>query len=394
MSDTELFRIRIALLRHFCQEHGYDGLLLSRVDNFAMATGGRRNFVNLFQDGGVCSLFITPDAVYFVGNSIESPRVMDEELAGFGCEVRDFLWFESSAAAEVEKAFEGRFASDDGSLGENVNARLARIRSLLTPREAEKYRELGRIAAESMECALDEIEQGMAEDEIAGWLMGEGASRGTHTPVVLIAADDRIAKYRHPLPSTAGVLNQHVVTAVEDYVMAVGCFMADGLICSITRFKRVGELPEGIEDAYNRICAVDARMQEATQPGRTLGDVFAECQAAYPELGFRDNEWHYHHQGGTTGYSARTAKGAPGEPFPILGGNESQAVAEATGLDIEFAQAFAWNPSGIGVKSEDTFLLQPDGSQEIVTLTPGLPTVDLEAVLGRETPVVKSGMAE
>lgn len=394
MSEFDLFRVRIALLRDFCAQHGYDGLLLSRVDNFAMATGGRRNFVNRFQDGGVCSLFVTPESVYFVGNTIESPRIMDEELAEFGCETRDFLWFESSAAAVVEKEFSGRFASDDGALGDSVNGKLARIRSLLTPREVEKYRRLGRIAAESMECTLDAIEQGMGEDEIAGWLMGEGAARDAHTPVVLVAADDRIAHYRHPLPSTAGLLNEFPVTAVEDYVMVVGCFQADGLVCSITRFKRTGELPEGIADAYGRICAVDARMQEATQPGRTLGDVFSECQRAYPELGFRDNEWHYHHQGGATGYSARTAKGAPDEPFPILGGHEAQAVGEATGLDIAFAQAFAWNPSGIGVKSEDTFLLLPDGAQEIITKTPALPPVDLEPILGRETPVVKSGIAE
>src|SRR5690606_11939024 len=105
VNDLDLFRVRVALLRDFCRENSYDGLLLSRVDNFAMATGGRSNFVNRFQDGGVCSLFITADAVHFVGNTIEAPRVMDEELAGFGCEVRDFRWFETSAAAVVEKEF-------------------------------------------------------------------------------------------------------------------------------------------------------------------------------------------------------------------------------------------------------------------------------------------------
>jgi len=359
-----------------------------------MATGGRRNFVNLFQDGGVCSIFLTADAVYFVGNTIEAPRIMDEELAGFGCEVRDFLWFETSAAAVVEKEFKGRFASDDGSLGDNVNAQLARIRSLLTPREVEKYRALGTIAAQSMEAVLDHIRTGLSEEEIAALLKTEGAMRSALTPVVLVAADERIARYRHPIPTTASLLGGSESRCVENYVMVVGCFQSEGLICSITRFKQTGTLPEGIEDAYRRICGVDARMQEATQPGRTLGDVFAECQRAYAELGFRENEWHYHHQGGTTGYSARTAKGAPGETFPILGGHEAHAVGEATGIDIAFAQAFAWNPSGTGVKSEDTFLLLPDGSQEIVTITPGLPVVDLEAVLGRESAVVKSGIAK
>ena len=393
MSDHDLFRIRIALLRAFCRDHGYDGLLLSRVDNFAMATGGRSNFVNRFQDGGVCSLFVTEDAVYFVGNTIEAPRIMDEELAGFGCEVRDFLWFETNAAAVVKAGFQGRFASDDGSLGDNIHGKLGRIRSLLTPRECDKYRELGEIAAQSMEATLAVIEPGMTEEEAAILLATEGAMRSTHTPVVLVAADERIAQYRHPVPTARDLLGERESLAVKGYVMVVGCFQAEGLVCSVTRFKQVGDLPEGIADAYDRIAAVDARMQEATQIGRTLGDVFSECQQAYAEHGFRENEWHYHHQGGTTGYGARTAKGSPGESFPILGGNESEAVGEATGLEVEFAQAFAWNPSGIGVKSEDTFLLLPDGTQEILTLTPELPQVDLEAVLGRPTAVVKSGMA-
>lgn len=394
MNDRDLFRVRIALLRDFIAREGYDGLLLSRVDNFAMATGGRRNFVNLFQDGGVCSLFITPDAVFFISNTIEAPRVTEEELADLGCEVRDFLWFETDAAAVVAREFHGRFASDDGTLGDAINPRLARLRALLTPVECEKYRRLGQIAAESIERTLDAITPGMGEDEIAACLIAEGAARGAHTPVVLIAADDRIARFRHPVPSNAGLFHQRPVTAVSGYVMVVGCFLAEGLIASMTRFKRVGETPPGIEDAYARICGVDARMQEATRPGATLGEVFAECQRAYVDLGFRENEWHYHHQGGTTGYSARTVKGAPGEPFAILAGHEARAVGDATGLEISLAQAFAWNPSGVGVKSEDTFLLLPDGTQEIVTRTPSLPTVDLEAVLGRPTTVIKSGMAE
>ena len=67
-------------------------------------------------------------------------------------------------------------------------------------------------------------------------------------------------------------------------------------------------------------------------------------------------------------------------------------VRDIAGIDVEFGHAFAWNPSAVGVKSEDTFLLLPDGGKEIVTRTPGLPEVDLALVLGRPTDVVKSGI--
>jgi antitoxin VapB len=70
-----------------------------------------------------------------------------------------------------------------------------------------------------------------------------------------------------------------------------------------------------------------------------------------------------------------------------------KALREITGRDVPFGAAFAWNPSAKGVKSEDTFLLLPDGSREIITQTPSLPEVDLEALLHRPTESIKSGIA-
>jgi Xaa-Pro aminopeptidase len=392
MNEMELFRVRIALVQSFLRERGFDGILLSRVDNFAMATGGKRNYVNFASDMGANSLFIAKDGdVYFVGNTIEEPRVMTEELQPLGCESKSFLWFEDDAASVVKKAFTGTLVSDDGTLGANVNDDLTYLRALLAPAELDKYRKLGALAADSMAATLDAIEAGMTEADIAATLIAEGAKRRCMVPVALIAADDRIARFRHPLPTTApltqGPLKEKTVHC---YVMIVGCFFREGLVASITRFKQVGDVPANIRDAYRRVCGVDAIMQEASEPGKTLGNVFDACRSAYKDLGFPENEWHNHHQGGTTGYSARTAKGAPGESFPIADEIWAKRVKEIAGLDVSFGHAFAWNPSGVGVKSEDTFILSADGKKEIVTATPSLPAVDLASVLGRSTDVVKS----
>jgi len=155
----------------------------------------------------------------------------------------------------------------------------------------------------------------------------------------------------------------------------------------------VGDLPKGIQGAHARICAVDALLHEATEPGRTLGDVFADCQRAYVDLGFDPDEWHRHHQGGATGYAGRTCKAAPGEPFPILDPQWRETVKGILDMDTPFGHAFAWNPSAPGVKSEDTFIMLPDGAKEIVTRTPALPNVELSSILGRPTAVAKSGIA-
>lgn len=395
MTEVELFRVRIALVQAFLRERQYDGILLSRVDNFAMATGGKRNYVNFASDMGANALFVTKDGeACFVGNTIEEPRVMAEELQALGCESRNFLWFEDEPENVVKKAFTGTLVSDDGSLGANVNGELTYLRALLAPGELEKYRKLGALAAESMVATLNAIKPGMAEADIAATLIAEGAKRRCMVPVALIAADDRIAQYRHPLPTAAPLTHGSLKEkTVKGYVMVVGCFFREGLVASITRFKQVGDVPANIQDAYRRVCGVDALMQEASVPGKSLGDVFAACQSGYKSLGFPENEWHNHHQGGTTGYSARTAKGAPGETFPIIDTTWAKRVNDIAGIDVAFGHAFAWNPSGVGVKSEDTFILSADGTREIVTATPELPSVDLEEVLGRATDVVKSDIA-
>jgi antitoxin VapB len=395
MTDRDLFRVRIALVQAFLRDNQYDGVLLSRVDNFAMSTGGKRNYVYLMGDIGVCSLFVTAAGdVYYVGTNIEEARVMDEELAGLGCKSRPFLWFESSAAEAIRREFRGNFVSDDGSLGKNVHEGMAYIRSLLTPDELEKYRRLGKLAAEAMTAAVESVEPGMPEWDIAARLVAEGTNRGCLVPVSLIAADERIAKYRHPIPTEQPLLDRpNAARNVRGYVMIVGCFWKEGLVASITRFRQVGDVPPAIHDAYARVAGVDAIMQEASEPGKTLGDVFAACQQAYARMGFPATEWHNHHQGGTAGYAGRTCKATPGELFPILKKGWTECVKDISGISVEFGQAFAWNPSAAGVKSEDTFILTPDGRKEIVTSTPSLPRVDLEAVLGRETTVTKSGIA-
>ncbi|MCX8065316.1 MAG: M24 family metallopeptidase [Candidatus Hydrogenedentes bacterium] len=398
MDRKELFYIRVALLRIYLEKNNFDGILISRVDNFAMATGGCRNYIWKYSDLGANSLLVTKDGeVYYVGNNIEEKRILEEELNNLTDKSISFLWFEDSPHEVVLKHFgrDKRFVSDDGSIGRNVNNDLSVIKALLTPVELEKYKKIGKLASEAMTATLKEVKHGATEVEISARLVYEGHKRGCLVPVALIASDDRIEKYRHPLPTERLLLDDDDsrMKKVENYVMVVGCFLKEGLVVSLTRFKRVGKISEEIEDAYRRICGVDALIQENTLPGRTLGDVFEVIQNSYTKMGFPPNEWHNHHQGGATGYAGRTCKGRPGETFPVLDTFYSKEVSKILGKKVEFGSAFAWNPSAKGVKSEDTFILYPDGYQEIVTMTPDLPNVNLEDVLGRHTKVIKSGMA-
>jgi len=394
MTPRELLRARAGLIQLVLAERNLDGVLLNRVDNFAAATGGRRNYINIHSDLGANGLAVTrAGQVYYIGNNIERPRLEDEELGDIVDGFHNFLWTENTPAGCVRENFTGQWASDDGSLGDNIHGALAMARTLLTPVELDRYRALGRLAADAMEATLAQIKSGTSEADIAAIQVCEGQRRHCQVPVSLVAADDRIAKYRHPLPTLAPLCGGGESLAVRRYVMVVGCFQREGLIVSLTRFKQVDDLPPAITESFARICAVDASVQEATLPGCTLGNVFTDLQSAYERFGFRENEWHNHHQGGLTGYAGRTAKGMPGSQVPCLDISLPQRAAELLGESVSFGTAYAWNPSGPGVKSEDTFLLLPGGGTEIISATPALPQVNLAALLGRDTSVTKSFMA-
>ena len=102
------------------------------------------------------------------------------------------------------------------------------------------------------------------------------------------------------------------------------------------------------------VTAVDAAFINATRPGAVAGEIFRAGVAAYAAHGYRE-EWTRLHQGGATGYTGRDYRATPDSPHIVRD-----------------RQAFAWNPSIAGTKSEDTVLITEAGA-EALTVTPDLP---------------------
>jgi len=106
-----------------------------------------------------------------------------------------------------------------------------------------------------------------------------------------------------------------------------------------------GPVPEELLLKHEAVCAVDASFILGSRPGAKVRDMFAAACDEYARQGFPD-EWMLHHQGGATGYAARDYKATP--------------LSEETVLD---SQAFAWNPSIAGTKSEDTIVVTAAGPE-------------------------------
>ena len=134
------------------------------------------------------------------------------------------------------------------------------------------------------------------------------------------------------------------------------CIERHGLICSVTRLVSFSPLPDELRRRHEGVCSVDAAAAHATRVGRPLHDVFADIVDAYARAGFPD-EWRHHHQGGSTGYQPRDVIATP-----------------SAASIVQPDQAFAWNPSIAGTKSEDTLLATADGFRWITVPGPDWPT--------------------
>jgi antitoxin VapB len=199
-----------------------------------------------------------------------------------------------------------------------------------------------------MEQAAEAVEPGMTEHEISAVIAHFIRASGLVPNVNLVATDERIFKFRHPIP-TAGEL--------ERYAMLVTCASLGGLVCSLTRFVHFGPMPEDLKRKQQATADIDTAVNFATRPDRTLGEVFADLQQAYASAGFAE-EWKLHHQGGPTGYANRERVAVPGDDTRVLEN-----------------QAFAWNPSITGAKSEDTILVTEEGFEVLTGHSGDWPTV-------------------
>jgi len=341
------FSQRLNLIRTFLAQQQLDGLLLQRVSSFAWATCGASSYVNVATTTGPATLLITPQQHYLLTDNIEAGRLAQEEnLAAQGWEFVLHNWYEP--ASDLERLTAGLRLGSDSPFAQaiDLSRELARLRAQLTPVEAGRLRRLGQIAATAMQRAIQTIEPGQTELQIAAQLAAATLAEGGLPIVNLIATDERIYHYRHPLPTAK---------RLDRYAMLVLCARQLGLVCSITRLVHFGPLPDDLRRRAEAVAQIDAGYIRATRPGTPLAEIIRQGQLLYAQTGFGD-EWRYHHQGGAAGY----------EPREYLGRPDAQEVVRA-------GQAFAWNPSVAGAKSEDTILVG-ETDNEVLTSIAGWPT--------------------
>jgi hypothetical protein len=348
---------KLALLRAHLDRHGLGALRLRGVDWFSWATCGGSSVVLLAAESGVAEVLVTARGAWALTDTIEAARLREEELPA-GLPVQAHPWTAPSQREDFVAAHRGRgpVASDRPAKGEApLPEELVRARWSLLPPELERYRALGRDAAEAMTEVLL-----AARAEWTGFqLAGAGAealwARGIHPTLTLVGDERRLPLHRHATASRE---------RLGARAMLVFCARRHGLFANLTRFVYFRPPTAEERRLTADVARVEAAALAACRPGVTLGHVYATLARAYADTGHPGAEA-FHHQGGSCGYLSRDVVALPG-----------MTVA------LEPHNAVAWNPSLPGAKIEDTFVVSPEGLENL-TVDPRWPTVE---VAGRRRP--------
>jgi Xaa-Pro aminopeptidase len=351
---------KVERLARLATAQGLGGILLNSQPNFAWLTGGRSNRIDGSRENGSGSLFVSADGKRFViANNIEMPRLQDEALAGLDFAPCEYPWTDEQADAGTAIANAKRAIGVDCNTpigcdsvlkgGTSIDAGIAAARALLTAAEASRYRVLGRDLGRVVGDVCRGLVPDLEEQDIAQRVAAAVAGVGARAIVTLVAADERIGRFRHPAPTA---------TRWRKAVMVVVCGQRDGLVAALSRIVVSGSVPETLETRTRATAGVFERLLSATEAGATGAHLFGVAAQAYADAGFPREETK-HHQGGATGYRSREWIAHPA----------SREIVQAQ-------QAFAWNPSITGTKVEETALLTPAGI-ELLTSSPDWPAIPI-----------------
>ena len=320
---------KLSKIRALMSERGFDSVLIEKQMNYSWLCGGR-GFISLASENSCGQLLVTKDDVYLLSNNIEKNRLATEECPGIAIKSLDFLWYEEAKRPGILAEYGGKNMATDTTLAAEFFA----WRTILDKDEIDTFKTHGPEIGRILEKVTLALKPGMTEFDYAGELSRAYWAQGYEPITLIIAFDERVMKHRHPMPTALPLKN---------HVLGVVCIRYKGLIFSTSRLVYFGkQLPDDLAAKAKAVVDIDGKMIAATRPGAKGSDIFALLAKGYADHGYPGEE-KLHHQGGLTGYAAR----------------ENRAMPHLH-TEVMLNQAYAWNPTITGTKSEDTIIVEAD----------------------------------
>jgi Xaa-Pro aminopeptidase len=338
---------KLALLREALAQAGAGAIRLRGEDWFAWATAGGTPLAPAGQENGTAGLLVSADEACVLTDESEADRLRQEELPpGFTFHIAPWTEPELHETYVLGAAGGRAVLSDRPHNGDQpLPASLKLRRMVLGAEEQERYRQLAKESAAAVGEALRSARPDWTEYQLAG----EGARallrRGIQPALVLAAGERRSRQWRRPTPSHETLGPRATLSC---------CARRHGLVARLSRSVSFGPAPA----EQDELLRLEATGLDAVRPGQSLAAVYHAFEAAYRHAN-RPDAIRERRQGGITGYQACELAASP---------------STATGLETGMALAF--NPGFDGVHVEDTFLLGPNGLENL-TLDPQWPAATI-----------------
>lgn len=344
---------KTARIRAFMDRAAVDAVVIGRADNFAWFTCGGNNTVVRNWEVGFGLLLITRDAVTLVAQTMDGPRILDEELQGINIDYVPLRWHETTREEKAAELLANRKALSDCPIPNAIvdPGALYTLHYPLIDKEIERLRWLGSRSDAILRKVADTVQPGMREIDIANRLQSEYALCGIDCDVLLVGSDERTARYRHPNPSDK---------TVDRFLLLHPAVRKWGLHANVTRHVSFGTVPDETRKRYDVARRVHATALSLCEPGTKFSAILEAQKAVYRETGYAE-EWHNHFQGGITGYLLAD---------PTLSASPDNKV--------QMNMAYDWFITVTGVKSEELSINTVKGV-ETPSLAGNWPSTEVEA---------------
>ncbi|MGL5956358.1 MAG: M24 family metallopeptidase [Brevinema sp.] len=333
-------------IREYLTQYQFDGMLLGRRSSFAWFSGGESS-MNFYTDMGLGFIWVTKDDAFVYCGNNEQARI-SHEIFNDKFPVKSFSWVEGPGPNLQKLIANKKVVSDFGLVNATEDfGNIKKLRYQLSPDQIKTATELSKRSAELLEQSLKELKVGMSEIHIQAEIRYLFEKEGIALPVLLIAGDENLNNYRHPL-ATAKTANERV--------MAVICSQYKGVMIAASRIRYFRE--ENIQEKeYNSsVAKINAEMIAASRLGTHSSSLWESMLKSYKTHKVEE-EYLNHHQGGAIGFESREW---------ILRPNLDETLLEH--------QLLAWNPTLRGTKSEETVIIAKE-SPKVLTITGDFPTL-------------------
>lgn len=282
---------RQAFVASLLAEVRAEQLLLLEPQNVAWFCGADLS-PGIFESNDQPALVVGGQLRWLVASNVDSRRLFDAHLDGFGFQLKEWPWQQPREQLLVEIC-NGRAAASDLPFRNSmvVGDRIKAARMKLSHVAQESLRRLGQELAHALEATGRNFTPGETELELAGQIGHRLMHHGAAPVAVFVAADGRFADDPRPIATKR---------PVEQWCLLAATARRDGVFATASRTACLRPVSPPVRKDYDAACCLVAARAAAMDPGAMASAVFTAGQRAASPLGL-ENAWREYPVGHWTG---------------------------------------------------------------------------------------------